>query len=130
MMVCSSWMLRCMLPSPAIQITRFFPFAKHAPIAAGKSYPMDAQPEFVNSRCPFLRLIAWNVHVLAVPSPNTITSVGDITLERTSIKWYELTESVTCRYSGRTLGYRCLRIPHHSLHSSLSGRGFLRSWLA
>jgi ribose transport system permease protein len=33
--------------SPARQITFFFPNAMDAPIAAGKSYPMDAFPEFV-----------------------------------------------------------------------------------
>ena len=51
-MVCSSWTFSMMLPSPARHTTRRRPCATHAPIAAGRSKPIGAQPESENSRWP------------------------------------------------------------------------------
>ena len=54
MMVCSSCRFICMLPSPDTIINSSRSAATQAPMAAGRSYPMEAMAELVMNRCPFL----------------------------------------------------------------------------
>ena len=74
-----------MLPSPAMAITRLgSPRPTQAPIAAGRSYPIVAQPELVHSRWPRLMIAVWKPTTQALPLPQTTTSSSSSSLNRAS----------------------------------------------
>ena len=55
----------------------FLPTGRQAPIAAGRSYPMEAQPEFQNMRCPSFTFRPETETTQAVPLPAiTIASLS------------------------------------------------------
>ena len=66
-----------MLPSPVISISslsNLFPsrFAIYAPIAAGKSYPIDATAEFDINLWPFFIMYECPPTTQADPFPTTV----------------------------------------------------------
>ena len=70
--VCNSWIFICKLPSPAKQITLLA--AVLAPIAVGKSCPIDAAPELLNNLCCDLIVPTWKGNMQAEAFPQTTTS--------------------------------------------------------
>ena len=78
-------------PSPSRQTVFLFPEPIAAPTAAGMPYPIVALPEMVNSRCPFLMIIAWKEQTQALPLPETVSCPSGKSLLNSYMNTYGLT---------------------------------------